>query len=1017
MFTNHAVGTEGLLLHHFLTNNYTEVRLEISDSLVPSRYGYAFTLLHAVRTFANSKQTIREWCQVNNLQKTVVEKFLSNITESLETAEEGTEHLTLNSALSNLRKDTDTVDNILLQIICSHFHDQVYVRHISAGMQRFIRLSDGNVTYRHHQLDTDCFVDCNKYHLPTINSNHLVIVPMEILMNVLRAKDCSMCYLTPHIIDNVTRNVSGILLHKRHTYLETLRKQFHIPFLLQFYVYNSVLVLMPASNYQVKLLKKLSADLKILDSEKSSCLINDPTALKNRSRLVISDGGTVEKIIRSGKAQARRTYCWINIKQHPDPAQWEDTLLKVLRARGVDPESCYLLQVQDNVLNGCYCLWKTVLTLQYVQYLALGVGTEPEYNDSVLFTSDIDNDITEITRFQIKIPKNWIQNVTIVVKYRDGHMPDATVARSWMENFPLTMTDWSLLKSKKTTIIRVCGIDDSLPVGYIKQTIKSHLSEHFCVDSVTVNYKTNRKCFNADRIQNTISDDLMAGMNPVYNFSVNIDTEQSVTNILGTIETAPARGKDLESRINSLEYRGHRVRCSTFSTKVAQVNNCLFNAIAPEVESLVKHCPSLSAHRSTLITDFVSLQLSVKFENRMDRNYNETLGKVNRLLWGKAVLTRNEQYLLCSREGIKMIAATCVKHSTAVKICEASVVLYGSGAASAVDDIERYQSEEREQEWKILYVKDVEPSMKTATKMSIILKTWMRLEQRTNFIDMTDNYDSFSVVTGVKNMYIDRKSSAIRYRGLDTATDELHSLLKNRLSEYLQTIVSPPNTDVSLAVECVSCFMPVMSSVYHSLHKCGHLYCHECLLLQMEVASRSKSFPWTCAAEECNSHLSWMDVEDLFRGDEEGKDQMINSALANFVATKSSEGFFCQQPDCSGLLLRAQVEITASEKTACDYCDTLYCIMCKVPYHEGQSCAEYRKNRITLEHHLQEWIDEKKESRKLCPYCDSGIEKSGGCKKIYCINCRMHICWVCLDYFTEPSDAYVHLGQKHGKLF
>ena len=222
MFTSYDVGTEGLFLNHFLNNYYTEVHQAIKDSLVSSRYGNAFTLLHSVRTFANSQQTIREWCQVNNLQKTVVEKFLSDIIESLGTDEEETGHITLNAVQSNLKKDTDTVDNILLQILCSHFHNQVYVRHISTGMQRFIRLSNGNVTYRHDQLDTDGFVVCSRYHhlpsTPTINSNHLVIVPMELLMNVLRAKDFS------NVIENVTKNVSGILLHKRSTYLETMRR-------------------------------------------------------------------------------------------------------------------------------------------------------------------------------------------------------------------------------------------------------------------------------------------------------------------------------------------------------------------------------------------------------------------------------------------------------------------------------------------------------------------------------------------------------------------------------------------------------------------------------------------------------------------------------------------------------------------------------------------------------------------------------------------------------------------------
>ena len=354
MFVNHNVGTEGLLLSHFLSNNnHTEILQETNGSLLPSRYGNAFTSLNVVRRFANSQKSIREWCHINDLQKTVVEKFLSDITEAFGTDEEGTGCLALDAILGNLRKDTDTVDNILLQNLCSHFHDQIYVRHISAGMQRFIRLSDGNITYQHEQLDTDCFVVCNRSNLSTINSNHQVLVPMEILMTVLRAKDFSNFFSTPHMIENVSKNVSGILLHKRYTYLETLRKQFHIRCMLQFYAYNNLLVLMSASNNQVELLKKLSSDLQILDSEKSSYLIDASPAL-NGSRFVVSGGGTVEKIIRSGNTDAICTYCWINIKQLPDPAQWQDALLKELRTRGVDPESCYLLQVQDNVLYGCY---------------------------------------------------------------------------------------------------------------------------------------------------------------------------------------------------------------------------------------------------------------------------------------------------------------------------------------------------------------------------------------------------------------------------------------------------------------------------------------------------------------------------------------------------------------------------------------------------------------------------------------------------------------------------------------
>ena len=117
-------------------------------------------------------------------------------------------------------------------------------------------------------------------------------------MNVLLVKDFSNSYLVPHIIDNVPKNVIGILLHKEYTYSETLQKQFHIPVMLQYYVYNSLLVFMPASNNQGGVIKKLSSDLRIMEGDKNSYVI-EPTSL-NGTSLVVSDGGPVEKVIALG---------------------------------------------------------------------------------------------------------------------------------------------------------------------------------------------------------------------------------------------------------------------------------------------------------------------------------------------------------------------------------------------------------------------------------------------------------------------------------------------------------------------------------------------------------------------------------------------------------------------------------------------------------------------------------------------------------------------------------------------
>ena len=89
--------------------------------------------------------------------------------------------------------------------------------------------------------------------------------------------------------------------------------------------------------------------------------------------------------------------------------------------------------------------------------------------------------------------------------------------------------------------------------------------------------------------------------------------------------------------------------------------------------------------------------------------------------------------------------------------------LYFSDAASALDDVVHYQSEQCQKNWKIVYVRDIEPSIKTATKMFIILKTLMKLEK-------------WEI-----NVYINLHSSAIKYMGSDTVTESVVYLIDYKL--------------------------------------------------------------------------------------------------------------------------------------------------------------------------------------------------------------------------------------------
>ena len=63
---------------------------------------------------------------------------------------------------------------------------------------------------------------------------------------------------------------------------------------------------------------------------------------------------------------------------------------------------------------------------------------------------------------------------------------------------------------------------------------------------------------------------------------------------------------------------------------------------------------------------------------------------------------------------------------------------------------------------------------------------------------------------------------------------------------------------------------------------------------------------------------------------------------------------------------------------------------------------------------FQQW--KKKHQAKTCP-CGATIEKTEGCNHMYCIACKSHLCWNCLEKFPTKTATYNHLTDKHDGIF
>ena len=216
---------------------------------------------------------------------------------------------------------------------------------------------------------------------------------------------------------------------------------------------------------------------------------------------------------------------------------------------------------------------------------------------------------------------------------------------------------------------------------------------------------------------------------------------------------------------------------------------------------------------------------------------------------------------------------------------------------------------------------------------------------------------------------------------------------------------------VSSSNECCVCgesHSTKEKTFFYRLEYCGHVYCKECIELQLQP--NSIRFPVTCAAENCEKPLVWKDFENLFRRKVKKRREIISSSLKSYIAENTDKFHNCITPDCQ--MVYPISTTTSNRRYTCRHCGASVCTSCHTTWHEGyDTCNDY-KNRNELQ--TAQWLREDPANRKLCPNCKVHIEKAGGCQHVHCVQCNKHICWHCLEFFSLTSECYAHLSKKHG---
>ncbi|KAK0238695.1 hypothetical protein EDD85DRAFT_827810 [Armillaria nabsnona] len=189
---------------------------------------------------------------------------------------------------------------------------------------------------------------------------------------------------------------------------------------------------------------------------------------------------------------------------------------------------------------------------------------------------------------------------------------------------------------------------------------------------------------------------------------------------------------------------------------------------------------------------------------------------------------------------------------------------------------------------------------------------------------------------------------------------------KQKAEEILSALISSPEGDGDSRCS-LCCVLPVNQVAL----PCGHLYCRSCLHTLIHSAIGPKFSGLKCVAEmrsdddddpgvsECSAFIPHQIFMQIL-SKEEQHDLLESSFLAH-IHESPDKFFYCPTPYCTSVF-PAQNSISGA-MLRCPTCSTWICPSCRVTFHEGLECEDYKA--VSMGNESTEQEQEGPESRAL----------------------------------------------------
>ncbi|XP_020112254.1 probable E3 ubiquitin-protein ligase RNF144A-B isoform X2 [Ananas comosus] len=186
------------------------------------------------------------------------------------------------------------------------------------------------------------------------------------------------------------------------------------------------------------------------------------------------------------------------------------------------------------------------------------------------------------------------------------------------------------------------------------------------------------------------------------------------------------------------------------------------------------------------------------------------------------------------------------------------------------------------------------------------------------------------------------------------------------------------------------------------VENCSHIFCAGCVGRYVAAKVEESVIYIRCPEPECRDGV--LEPEPCRRIIP--REVFDRWGLALCEAAVGDKKFYCPYNDCSVLLIDDGEggDAGAITDAECPHCHRMFCAQCRVPWHGGVACEEFRSlgedERGREDLMLRRLAADARWQR--CPQCKMFVEKTGGCILMSC-RCGYCFCYTCASPMSTAS--------------